>query len=126
MSVDRNLRERTFAFSLRVINLSKSLSKEAAARVIRDQVLRSALSIGANYREACHSRSSADFIARIKICEGEADETHYWLGLLKEAELVKPERLISLEQEAHELSCIFSTISINAQKKQTEAKKKPR
>ena len=126
MSADRDLRERTFAFSLRVMNLAKTLAKEPSARVIRDQVLRSALSIGANYRESCHSRSVADFISRIKICEGEADETHYWLGLLKKGELVRPERLDALEQEAYELACIFSTISINTQKKNRETKKKPR
>jgi hypothetical protein len=70
----RRLEERTKQFALQIIRLSAGLSRSPEALVIRNQITKSATSIGANYREANRSRSRADFKNRIKICESEASE----------------------------------------------------
>ncbi|MFN6568774.1 four helix bundle protein [Dendronalium sp. ChiSLP03b] len=65
--------------------------------------MRSATSVGANYRAACRSKSVADLIAKLSIVEEEADETLYWLELLVESGLMTAEKLKSLMQEATEI-----------------------
>ena len=83
MSTGRDeFQARTRAYALRVIRLVRSLPRDVAGDVIGRQLLRSATSVGANYRPACRARSSADFIAKLKIVEEEADESLYWLDLL--------------------------------------------
>ena len=89
--------------ALRVIKMTETLPKGVAALVIGKQILRSATSVGANYRAACRARSTADMIAKLKIVEEEADETLYWLELLIEAGLVPERRLASLMKEVNEI-----------------------
>ncbi|MEH2244910.1 four helix bundle protein [Nostoc sp.] len=67
------------------------------------QLLRSATSVGANYRAACRAKSIADLIAKLGIVEEEADETLYWLELVIESRLMTAEKLKSLMQEATEI-----------------------
>ncbi len=81
-------------------------------------MLRSATSVGANYRAACKGKSTADFINKIVICEEEADECIYWIDLLMEAELVQPNQVITLRNEANELTAIFTTIGKTAKENQ--------
>ena len=80
--------ERTMQFSSRVVRMVKAMLRGVAEDVIAKQLTRSATSIGANYREACHAKSTADFISKLKICEGEADETLYWLQLLVTSDIM--------------------------------------
>jgi four helix bundle protein len=94
---------RTKQMALRVIKMVGTLPKGMTASVIGRQVLRSATSVGANYRAACRARSTADMIAKLKIVEEEADETLYWLELLVEADLVPEGRLVSLMEEVNEI-----------------------
>ena len=89
--------------ALRVIKMVETLPKGMTASVIGRQILRSATSVGANYRAACRARSTADMIAKLKIVEEEADETLYWLELLVEADLVPERRLAPLMQEVNEI-----------------------
>ncbi len=77
-----DLYERTMEFAVRVIKMTKALPKGIEEDVIAHQVTKSATSIGANYREASHAKSPSDFAAKLKICEGEAKETLYWLQLI--------------------------------------------
>jgi four helix bundle protein len=100
------LKERTKAFALRVIRLASSLERGPAADVIGKQLLRSATSVGANYRAACRARSQAEFIAKMGIVEEEADESLYWMELLIGAGLADPQRLQPLMDEANELLAI--------------------
>ena len=104
---DFDLKQRTKLFALRIIKLFTSLPKTAEAQVIGKQVLRSGTSVGAEYREACRSRSSAEFISKIQSRLQELDETAYWLELLVEGGLIKPAKLNSLQKEADELTAIF-------------------
>ena len=79
-------------------------------KVISYQILKSATSIGANYRAACRAKSKADFIYKINVVEEEADETLYWLELINEIQLAKETKLVNLIKEADELTAIFTAI----------------
>lgn len=102
---------RTKKFSIEVIKLSSSLGNTQEARVIRNQITKSATSVGANYREANRSRSNNDFKHKIKICESKANETVYWLEIIQELNWVEGETLVPLLKEASELLAIFTSIS---------------
>ena len=116
------MKTRTQEFALRVIHCVESLPKNRVSDILGRQLLRSATSVGANYRAACRSRSDADFQARMGIVEEEADETLYWMELLVQANLVKRDRLENLMQEAEELLRIV-VASIKTVKNRT---RKPR
>ncbi len=103
------LRERTKQFALRIIKLSRSLPSAPDAWVIGKQLLRSGTSVGANYRAACRARSHSEFVAKLCIVVEEADETAYWLELLKDSELVPLNRLRLLARECDELVAIFAS-----------------
>ncbi len=103
------LKNKTKDFGLRIIKMADSLPNTRSANVIANQILRSATSVGANYRSACRARSKADFISKITVVEEEADETLFWLEIIHEAGLVKFNRLESLLKEADELVAIFTS-----------------
>ena len=79
-----------------------------AGDVIGKQLLRSATSVGENYRSACRAQSQADFAAKMAVAAEEADESLYWLELVVESGLVKPERLGELLKEANEIVSIVT------------------
>mgnify|MGYP003394239720 CR=1 FL=1 len=79
---EQKFKERTKKLALRVVQLVEELPRSPAADVISRQLLRSATSIGANYRAACRGKSKADVISKLSIVEEEADESVYWLELL--------------------------------------------
>ena len=72
-------------------------------------MLRCGTSVGANYRAACRGRSKADFIAKLGIVEEEADESAYWLEMLVEAKVLRPDSVKGLIAEADELTAIMAT-----------------
>ena len=109
-----DLRERTKAFSLRIVKMYAALPKSAVAQVMGKQVLRSGTSVGANYREAFRSRSKAEFVAKLGDCLKELDETSYWLELLAESATIDVERLAPLRDENNQLLAIFTTIAKNS------------
>ena len=111
-----DLKKRTKQFGLRVIRLVEALPKTQTASVIGKQLLRCATSVGANYRAACKGRSKTDFIAKLGLVEEEADESIYWLEMLIEAEVTKPNLVTELLAEANELTAII-TASRNTAKK---------
>ena len=102
-------KERTKKLALDVIQLVEDLPKTRAADIISRQLLRSATSIGANYRAACRGKSTPDVMAKLAIVEEEADETVYWLELLAESNIIAPERLSGLLKETNEI--IAMTVS---------------
>ena len=104
-----DLKSRTKVFALRIIKLYSSLPKTGEAPVIGKQVLRSGTSIGAQYREACRSRSNSEFISKMQSSLQELDETAYWLELLVDGGMVKAEKLAELRRETEELIAIFVT-----------------
>jgi four helix bundle protein len=107
--MDRHtLQKRTKKFHIDVIQLCKKLTKNAAGYEIVKQIIRSAGSVGANYRATARAKSSKDFIYKVEIVLEEADETHYWLEIIEEAELIKGEQIRQLIKEANELTAIFA------------------
>jgi four helix bundle protein len=80
----KKLEKRTREFAVRIIQLSIRLPNAPEGRVIRNQIIKSGTSIGANYREANRARSKADFKNKIKICEREVSETQYWIEVILE------------------------------------------
>jgi four helix bundle protein len=96
-------KERTKKLALGVIQLVEDLPKTRAPDIISRQLLRSATSIGANYRAACRGKSTPDVMAKLAIVEEEADETVYWLELLSESNIIAPERLSGLLKETNEI-----------------------
>lgn len=111
------LRARTRAFALRVIKMVQALPKNSAADVLGRQVLRSATSVGANYRAACRARTGPNFLHKLSIVGEEADETVYWLKLIRDAGLVSPGRLASLIDEAEQVLKIMSASHKTAQRR---------
>ncbi|MFM6245126.1 MAG: four helix bundle protein [Dolichospermum sp.] len=93
---EQQFKTRTKQLALRVIRLVESLPNTKTADVIGKQLLRSATSVGANYRSACRAKSTADLIAKLSIVEEEADETLYWLELLIASRLITVEKLNNL------------------------------
>jgi four helix bundle protein len=115
MSTD--LKERTKAFALRIINLYSQLPETPVAQVLGKQILRSGTSVGAHYREAHRARSTAEFVSKINGGLQELEETSYWLELLGESTIVAINRLKPLSQETQELIAIFVTLIKNAKRK---------
>jgi len=103
------LQERSRQFALRVIRLVDTLPNSIAGRRMGDQVLRSATSVAANYRAARRARSQKEFAAKIGLVTEEADESEFWLGLIVDSGLIKPDRLAELRGEADELTRIFAS-----------------
>jgi four helix bundle protein len=119
----RNLKDlpvRTKRFALRTLKLFRSLPKTEEARIFGRQLLRSGTSIGANYRAACRARSRAEFIAKLGIVLEEADETVFWLELMRDGEIFPQQKLNDLVTEANELVSIFVT-SIRTAKEPSSA-----
>jgi four helix bundle protein len=104
---NEDLKDRTLRFSIRIMSLVESLPSAKSLTVISNQILRSATSVGANYRAARRAKSGKDFINKLKIVEEETDETLYWLLLIQQCGLVKAENLDNLISEANELLAIF-------------------
>ena len=76
------LKSRTKQFALVVMRLCRTLPQSPEARIISRQLLRSATSVGANYRAVCRARSTADFTSKLGLVLEEADESLFWLELL--------------------------------------------
>ena len=102
----KEMQARTKAFAMRVIKLVDALPRGLAPQVIGRQLLRSATSVGANYRAACRGQSRAEFAAKLSIVVEESDEALYWLELVGETGLIKAELLVEIIKEANELVAI--------------------
>lgn len=112
-----DLKGRSRAFGIRIIRLVETLPRTKTADVIGRQVLRSATSVGANYRAACRARSQAEFVARIGVVEEEADESAYWLEVLRDAGVTANKELSDLLKEANELTAIFTASGRTARRR---------
>ena len=102
------LKDRTKQFALRVMKLVDSLPNTVKGRAIANQIIRSATSVGANYRATCRARSRAEFISKIGIVEEEADETAFWLELIVGGGLRRQKQITALLCEVNELVAIMA------------------
>lgn len=102
------VKNKSFAFAVRIVKLYKLLSEERKEFVISKQLLRSGTSIGANVRESLNGESKADFIHKLAIAQKECDESLYWLELLKETNYLSETEYKSISNDAIELLNITS------------------
>jgi len=98
------LRARTKEFALRIIRMYEALPDTKVAQAIGYQAFRAGTSVGAQYREACRSRSDAEIISKMESTLQELDETSYWLELLVDSEIVSSKLLGPLLKECDELT----------------------
>src|SRR5260221_14015691 len=94
------VKEKSLLFAVRVVKLYKHLCTEKKEYVISKQLLRSGTAIGALIREAEHAESKLDFIHKMAVALKEANETEYWLELLKETQYLEPLAFGSIHQDA--------------------------
>lgn len=115
----KQLEIRTKDFAIGVIKMSGKLPDSIEGKVIRNQITKSATSVGANYREANRSRSKADFINKIMICESEASETLYWLEIIADLSWGDYQKIQLIASEANEILAIFTSIETKLKKPST-------
>jgi four helix bundle protein len=112
---DIELKKRTKQFALRVMKLVAALPVDFVGKAIGSQLIRSATSVGANYRAACRGRSKAEFIAKLQIVVEEADECCYWLELIIEGSLLPEAKVELLLDEANQITAIMVASRKSAQ-----------
>jgi four helix bundle protein len=110
------LEERTKRFALAVLSVVRQFPRTTDGIEVGRQMLRSAMSVGANYREANRAESKDDFIHKVGLAEKEASETGYWLEICEAAPLGKADTVRALLKEANELLAILITIGRKARK----------
>jgi four helix bundle protein len=112
------LREKSYAFAIRIVRLSQFLQQKKKEFILSKQIVRSGTAIGALIREAEYAQSHADFINKFSISLKEANETAYWLSLLKDTDYMDLKLYESFFQDCDELICLLvSTIKTLKTKK---------
>ncbi len=113
----KDIHERIYQFVIRVINLTKVISKNSQNLVLINQIIKSATSMGANDQEADGTDSKKDFVAKYSIVRKEGKETYYWLRLIAETNPELAPRMEDLMQESKEIVMIVSAIMLSTKKK---------
>ena len=119
------LQLRTKKFHVDVIRLMAFYPKNVAGFETARQLIKSAGSVGANYRAACRAKSTADFIYKLDVILEEADESLYWLEVSKEADLIQSAQLDLLIREATEIVKIFNAADMTVKRNASQKSKNP-
>ena len=104
------VRDKSYAFAVRVVKAYRYLAEERREYVLSKQLLRAGTSIGANVEEAIGGQSSKDFYSKLSVAYKEARETHYWIRLLTDTEYLTASQANSLLADADELLKIIGRI----------------
>ena len=104
------LRDKSFDFAVRIVNLYKFLNEEKREFVLSKQLLRSGTAIGALYREAQHAESKKDFIHKLSIAQKECNETLYWLELLLKTCFIDDAQYQSIYDDCNQLMALLVSI----------------
>ena len=110
MKGENIVKEKSYKFALRVIKAYKFLSEDKREFVLSKQMLRSGTAIGALIREAEQAQSRKDFIHKMNIALKEANETEYWLMLLKDSEYIDEKSFESIHKDCDELIRLLISI----------------
>lgn len=113
------LKTKSYEFALRIIRLYRELSSERKEFVLSKQMLRSGTSIGANIEEANQAESKRDFVHKLGIAQKEANETHYWIRLLSDTDLIEQKESEQMKNDCEELIRLI-TSSIRTAKSNLE------
>ena len=117
------VQDKSYAFALRIIRLYKHLVHDKNEYVLAKQILKSGTSIGANVEEAIQGESRADFVHKLAIALKEANETRYWLNLLRDSEIINnDENTQSLIDDCSEMIKLLTTIIKTSKKKSLSPK----
>ena len=103
-----SIKARTKQFVLGSIKFYQTLPKTEEGKIIGRQFIRSASSVGANYRAACRSRSRAEFFSKLSIVVEEADETAFWIEILIESKITNSAEAQPLLKEVNEILAIVA------------------
>ncbi len=98
------------------LKLIEELPDTPAGRIIQRQLGKCSTSVGANYRAACRAKSKADFVGKLGIVEEEADESVYWLEILRDLGLGPQSIVKALLVEGNEILAIVVSSIITARK----------
>lgn len=101
---------KSFSFAIRAINLYKWLVAEHKEYILSKQLLRSGTAIGALVKEAEHAQSKADFLNKMNVALKEANETEYWLMLLKSTDFISEKEFTSIHSDCQELIKLLASI----------------
>jgi four helix bundle protein len=116
--MDRKILEkRTKQFNVAVIKICEKLPRNAAGFETAKQIIRSAGSVGSNYRASGRAKSRNDFNYKIQVVLEEADESLYWLEIIRDANLSSGAEIDILIKEANELTAIFAAANKTSQLK---------
>lgn len=110
MKEDNALRDKSYAFALRIVKTSRYLTADKQEYTLSKQLLRSGTSIGANVEEALGGQSGKDFASKLAIAYKEARETHYWIRLLRDSNYLTVVQADSLLADTDELLRILGSI----------------
>lgn len=111
------VKTKSYAFALRIVNLCLDLQERKREYVLSKQLIRSGTAIGALVREAEHAESKPDFIHKMSIALKEANETAYWLELLRDANLLTGAEFEQVHNESIEILRILTAIVNSAKKR---------
>jgi four helix bundle protein len=114
------LRDKSYNFSVRITNMHQFLTKKQHEFVLSKQVLRSGTAIGALIMESEYAQSKADFINKLSIALKEANETSYWLTLLKDSHFINEPSYYSIQHDCEELLKMLTKSIITAKQNQSQ------
>ena len=104
------IQEKSLAFAIRIVKLYKHITEQKKEYVLSKQLLRSGTGIGALVKEAEHAQSKPDFVNKMNVALKEANETLYWLILMKETGYMQEEEFKSVYADAEELVKMLASI----------------
>ncbi|MEN2490388.1 four helix bundle protein [Flavobacterium sp. B11] len=116
------VRDKSFDFAIRIVKLYQYLNNDKKEFILAKQLLRSGTSVGAMIREAEHAESKSDFIHKFAIAQKEANETVYWLELLKATDYLNEKEFKNIYNDAITILKLITSI-LKTSKKQSEVKK---
>lgn len=110
MDKDNVIHSKSYAFAIRIVNAYKFLIQSQHEYVLSKQLLRSGTAIGALVAEAHHAQSRPDFLNKMNIALKEANETSYWLSLLKDTKYLEQKNYESISKDCDELVALLVSI----------------
>ena len=110
MKTENPIQTKSYAFALRIVRLYRRLCDEKKGFVLSKQIVRTGTSIGANVVEAIGGQSTKDFLSKMSIAYKEARETHYWLRLLRDSDILDAKHAESIIEDCEELLRLSGSI----------------
>ena len=111
MKSDNVIQTKSYAFALNIVKIYQFLVEEKKEFVLSKQLLKSGTSIGANTEEALGGQTDKDFYTKFNIVYKEARETHFWLRLLRDSNILSGEQADSLLKDCDEILKIVGSIT---------------